>query len=179
MKKFIIYFLLSVFLFGFIRFRLNIRQDREDIEIRKNNSPGCNPGYSSHSEAGEDGKFITILPGWGHYCYNISTKNDSARFYFSQGLNMYYSYHWQEANASFKESARFDPGSAISYWGEALPHGPGYNFSLHYKMRKDVPDVLLLMNQHAAQASDKEKKLIEVMNRRYSSDTVWTYSDPP
>ena len=172
MKKFILYFVFAIFLFGFIRFRLNIRQDVEDIEIRKSNSPGCGPGYGGNSEAGDDGKFITILPGWGHYSYSISTKNDSAQFYFNQGLNMYYSYHWQEANASFKEAARFDPGSAMAYWGEALALGPGYNFSLHYKMRKDVPAVLQLMNLHIGQASEKEKKLIEVMNRRYSSDTT-------
>ena len=43
---------------------------------------------------------------------------------------MYYSYHWEEANASFQEAARFDPGSAMAYWGEALALGPGYNFSL-------------------------------------------------
>ena len=123
------------------------------------------------SEAGDDGKFITVLPGWGNYSYPISTKNDSAQFYFNQGLNMYYSYHWQEANASFQEAARFDPGSAMAYWGQALALGPGYNFSLHYKMRKEVPAVLQLMNRYAGNASPKEKKLIEVMNLRYSSDT--------
>ncbi|HET7002491.1 MAG TPA: hypothetical protein VFI33_14310 [Puia sp.] len=172
MKKIIFLFLLSVFLFGFIKSHLNIRRDLDDIEIRKALSPGCSPAYSGNSQVGEDGKFITVLPGWGHYGYSISTKNDSAQFYFNQGLNMYYSYHWQEANASFKEAARFDPGSAMAYWGEALALGPGYNFSLHYKMRKEIPAVLLLMNQHAGLASSKEKKLIEVMNRRYSSDTM-------
>ena len=172
MKKLIICFVVSIFLFGFVRFRRNIRHDIADIESRKRKTPGCSPGYDGNSEAGEDGKFMTILPGWGHYTYAISTKNDSAQFYFNQGLNMYYSYHWQEANASFKEAARFDPGSAMSYWGEALALGPGYNFSLHYKMRKDVPGVMRLMNQYAGKASDKEKKLIEVMNRRYTSDTT-------
>src|ERR1700719_1276614 len=57
MKKFILYFVLSIFLFGFIRFGLNNRQDREDIEIRKSRSPGCSPGYIGNPEAGEDGKF--------------------------------------------------------------------------------------------------------------------------
>ena len=172
MKKFIFCFILSVSLFGFIQFQKNIRQDIDDIEFRKSHSPGCSPGNYENSQAGVDGKFITVLPGWGHYGYSISRKNDSAQFYFNQGLNMYYSYHWQEANASFKEAARFDPGSAMAYWGEALALGPGYNFSLHYKMRKDIPAVMKWMNKYAGQASAKEKKLIEVMNRRYSSDTT-------
>src|ERR1700750_2107032 len=137
MKKIIFCFILSLSLFGFIRFLKNIRQDIQDIENRKNYAAGCGPGYMGNSQAGENGKFITVLPGWGHYGYSISTKSDSAQFYFNQGLNMYYSYHWQEANASFKEAARFDPGSAMAYWGEALALGPGYNFALHYKMRKD------------------------------------------
>jgi hypothetical protein len=38
-------------------------------------------------------------------------------------------------------------------------------------MRKEVPAVIQLMNQYSDQASPKEKKLIEVMSLRYSSDT--------
>jgi tetratricopeptide (TPR) repeat protein len=172
MKKLILLFTLPVFLFGFIKFKLNRRENLAFIKARKNNSFGCGPYSGGNMEAGEDGKFITVLPGWGNYGYSISTKNDSAQFYFNQGLNMYYSYHWLEANASFKEAARFDPGSAMTYWGEALAMGPGYNFSLHYKMRKEVPQVMQLMNQHINQATAKEKKLIEVMNLRYTSDTA-------
>jgi hypothetical protein len=172
MKKYSLFFIISVFLFGFIKFQINNQQYKENIEARKNNSARCAPGYYRNPEAGGNGKFMTVLPGWGNYSYTISTKSDSAQFYFSQGLNMYYSYHWPEANASFKEAARFDPGLAMAYWGEALALGPGYNFSLHYKMRKDVPGVLKLMNQHAGQASEKEKRLIGVMNLRYSSDTT-------
>src|ERR1700760_2970509 len=130
MKKVIVCFALSISLFGFIRFHTHIRQDVADIEMRKRSAGGCAPGYTENLQADGDGKYITVLPGWGHYYYSISTKNDSTQFYFNQGLSMYYSYHWQEANASFKEAARFDTGSAISYWGQALALGPGYNFSL-------------------------------------------------
>ncbi len=141
------------------------------VEDKKRSSAGCSAYAPNLMEAGDDGKFITVLPGWGNYSYTISTKKDSTQFYFNQGLNMYYSYHWHEADASFREAARFDPQSAISYWGRALALGPGYNFSLHYKMRKEVPAVLQLMNKYLAQASPKEKRLIEVMNLRYSTDT--------
>ena len=172
MKKLVLVSLLSLCLFGFIQISMNKKEIFAAIKIKKENSISCNPYFSGLTEAGDDGKFITVLPGWGNYSYPISTKKDSAQFYFSQGLNMYYSYHWREANASFREAERFDPECAISYWGQALALGPGYNFSLHYKMRNEVPAVLQLMNRYSANSSPKEKKLIEVMNLRYDSDTT-------
>ena len=172
MKKLVLVSLISLCLFGFIQISMNKKEIFTSVKIKKENSIGCNPYISGLTEAGDDGKFITVLPGWGNYSYPISTKKDSAQFYFNQGLNMYYSYHWREANASFREAARFDPESAISYWGQALALGPGYNFSLHYKMRNEVPAVLQLMNRYSANSSLKEKKLIEVMNLRYDSDTT-------
>jgi hypothetical protein len=171
MKKLVLFSTLSIFLFGFIKFNWKRQENLSSIELKNKNSYSCSPYFYGNTEAGDDGKFITVLPGWGNYAYPISTKNDSAQFYFNQGLSMYYSYHWPEANASFREAARFDPASAIAYWGQALAMGPGYNFSLHYKMRKEVPAALQLMNQYSGQASPKEKKLIEVMNLRYSADT--------
>ncbi|MEO5893064.1 MAG: hypothetical protein ABIQ31_22630, partial [Ferruginibacter sp.] len=53
--------------------------------------------------AGKDGKFISVLPGWGNHGYTISTGNDSTQLYFDQGLSFYFSYHFREALASFKE----------------------------------------------------------------------------
>ncbi|MCE6992126.1 hypothetical protein [Dyadobacter sp. CY323] len=117
-----------------------------------------------------DGKFIVALPGWGNYEYPVSTKSDSSQFYFNQGLSMYYSYHFKEALASFKESARFDPSSPMAYWGQALTMGPYYNAAHSYTKPKTIPQVLELMNQHAETAPAREKKLIEAMNVRYSAD---------
>ena len=170
MKKLIFISALSLALFGFIKIRLDRQEAIGQSGLKRKNALGCGPDLTGYMAAGKDGKFITVLPGWGDYSYAISSKNDSTRFYFNQGLNMYYSYHWPEANASFREAARFDPGSAISYWGQALALGPGYNFSLHYKMRKEVPAVMQLMNKYSGRASPKEKKLIEVMNLRYNAD---------
>ncbi|SIO05928.1 tetratricopeptide repeat protein [Chitinophaga niabensis] len=135
--------------------------------LPKSNSIGCAPPPRENFDTAANGKFITSLPGWGQYTYRISTDNDSAQYYFNQGLNMYYSYHLREATASFKEAARFDPTCAMAYWGQALSLGPGYNFAHTYSMPKSVPAVLQLMNQNIEHASDKEKQLIAVMNRRY------------
>ena len=44
---------------------------------------------------------IGVLPGWGSYRWNINTTADSARYYFNEGINMYYAFHIIEAMASF------------------------------------------------------------------------------
>jgi tetratricopeptide (TPR) repeat protein len=116
-----------------------------------------------------NGKFIPILPGLGSHTYRISTEQDSARIFFNQGLNLYYSYHLPEALASFKEAARFDSTAAMTYWGQALSMGPYYN-SYSYKMRSGVPATLAAMSRHRSTATEKEKGLIDAMLQRYSSD---------
>ncbi len=128
---------------------------------------GCAPSAGYNIVAGNDGKFITVLPGWGDHAYAISTNNDSAQLYFNQGLTLFYSYHPQQALASFKEAARFDSNCAILYWGQALAMGPNYNASPWYKMDKNVIPVLESMNNKALSASAKEKDLIAAMNKKY------------
>ncbi|MBS4066050.1 MAG: hypothetical protein KGZ74_15930 [Chitinophagaceae bacterium] len=128
---------------------------------------GCAPDGNEQFKTDINGKFIPLLPGWGNHSYAITTSNDSAQIYFNQGLSMYYSYHWREAVASFKEAIKFDSSSAILYWAQALALGPTYNYGYNYKMNKDIPAILQRMNQYKDQASAKEKDLIDAMNRRY------------
>lgn len=138
----------------------------------KQNIIACAPASADDFYTGEDGKYIPAMPGWGNHSYKVNTADDSARFYFNQGLTMYYSYHAREAIASFKEAARFDNNCAMAYWGQALAMGPGYNSSYGYHMGKNVPGAILEMNQKLGYASPKEKELIAVMQTRYNtSDT--------
>ena len=117
-----------------------------------------------------NGKYAPIFPGWGHYSYRVRTSNDSAQLFFDQGLNLYYSYHFTEAFASFKEAARQDPECAMAYWGQALSMGPYYN-SYVYKMPAAVLPVLGKMNRAVTEGTEKEKDLVGAMNTRYSADT--------
>src|SRR5262245_51109129 len=103
------------------------------------NIVGCAPVNDDELYIGADGKFIRIMQGCGNYDYTISTNSDSAQYYFNQGLTMYYSYHSREAIASFREAARFDSSSAMTYWGEALALGPTYNYGYSYKQHKTIP----------------------------------------
>jgi tetratricopeptide (TPR) repeat protein len=132
----------------------------------------CGSENNDNIYAGNDGKFITVLPGCGNHAYTISTASDSAQIYFNQGLRMYYSYHSREAIASFKEAARFDSTCAMVYWGQALAMGPAYNGGYLYKLNKDIPAVIAAMNSNVATASLKEKDLIDAMNKRYDVTDV-------
>ncbi|WP_461140821.1 hypothetical protein [Spirosoma pomorum] len=132
--------------------------------------PVCGTGVGGSVNQMESGKFIAALPGWGNYSYPITTTQDSAQFYFNQGLSMYYSYHMKEAMASFKEAARLDPACPMAFWGQALAGGPYYNAAHTYKVPGDMAAVLARMNELMPNASAKEKRLIQVMNTRYSAD---------
>jgi tetratricopeptide (TPR) repeat protein len=130
----------------------------------------CGTDASGRINRMENGKFIVPLPGWGNHSYLISTKSDSAQFYFNQGLTMYYSYHMKEAMASFKEAARLDPACSMAWWGQALAGGPYYNAAHTYTVPTDMPAILARMNERASNATAKEQRLIQVMNTRYATD---------
>ena len=130
---------------------------------------GCGPARLEELNAREDGKFIVPLPGWGNHFYRISTENDSAQYYFNQGLSMYYSYHMREAIASFKEASRFDPSSAMCFWGQALSMGPTYNFAHYYTPHKNLSEVQKQMNEATGPLTDKERLLVKAMNARYAA----------
>jgi len=159
------FFLLGSFILGLFPKEANPPADESQSPITVCAAPG-----GTLIRAAKNGKFIGVMPGWGNYSYKISTSNDSAQFYFDQGLNLYYSYHMKEALASFKESSRLAPGSAMTYWGQALAMGPYYNAAHTYKMPAEIQSVLNNMNEKIALTTGKEKAMIEIMNYRYSND---------
>ena len=132
----------------------------------------CSPPGPTTISPDADGRYAPVFPGWGHYHYPISTTDDSAQYYFDQGLSLYYSYHLTESAASFKEAEQKDSRCAMTWWGEALAMGPYYNSTYSYKMPVGVLPVLDRMNALAPAATAKEKDLIAALNRRYSTDTT-------
>ncbi|MBE9462379.1 hypothetical protein ACFP1I_10935 [Dyadobacter subterraneus] len=132
--------------------------------------PVCGQLPSGNPVKSESGKFVMPLPGAGQYSYKITSTNDSAQFYFNQGLTMYYSYHMKEALASFMEASRFDPRHPMPYWGQALAMGPYYNAAHSYVLPATVREVIDKMNKAATYGNDSEKALISSMTQRYSDD---------
>jgi len=114
---------------------------------------------------------IPPIPGAGKYKWKISTKNDSAQFYFNQGINMYYGFHIIEAMASFKKASRFDPGCAILYWAQALGYGPNIN-DFGYRASPDALSALNKAKEFSSAAGAFEKDLILAMTVRYTADST-------
>ena len=114
---------------------------------------------------------IPPMPGAGNHHWKISTQNDSAQFYFNQGINMYYGFHIIEAMASFKKAARFDPSCAMLYWAQALAYGPNIN-DYGYIASPDALDALEKAKQFASSASPFEQTLIDAMSQRYVRDSA-------
>lgn len=129
-------------------------------------SPDWNQLNSDSLAAG-----IVILNGWGNYQWQISSKSDSARLYFQQGINMYYSFHIIEAMASFKKAEKFDNTNAMIYWAQALAYGPNINdfeYSATPAAFAAVQKAIVLSKI----CTEKEKALIRAMGVRYTLDST-------
>jgi tetratricopeptide (TPR) repeat protein len=138
----------------------------------KKNIIRCGPNWDELKDWIEETD-IPPIPGAGNYKWKISTKNDSAQFYFNQGINMYYSFHIIEAMASFKKAAKFDPDCAMLYWAQALAYGPNIN-DVGYAASPDALAAIGRAGELAENgtAKEKEKMLIIAQRERYSADST-------
>lgn len=140
--------------------------------LKQKNILRCSPDWEELKELIEETD-IPPIPGAGNYKWTISTKSDSAQFYFNQGINMYYSFHIIESMASFKKAQKFDPACAMLYWAEALAYGPNIN-DIGYSAS---PEALASAGKASAfsnNSTDKERLLIQAQKARYSADTTET-----
>ena len=72
-------------------FQFNEKQQQSSmkiIEFKKKNIIRCGPDWDKLKEWLVETD-IPPVPGAGTYKWKISTRNDSAQFYFNQGINMY------------------------------------------------------------------------------------------
>lgn len=139
-------------------------------EYKKKNIVRCSPDWNEVNSWIEE-LDIPPMPGSMSHHWKIDTKNDSAQYYFDQGINMYYGFHIIESMASFKKAAKFDPSSAMLQWAQALAYGPNIN-DVGYAAS---PEALVASGKAvelSANASEKEKILIQAQSVRYSADST-------
>lgn len=130
----------------------------------------CSPNWEELKAWLEEAD-IPPMPGAGIYKWEITTKNDSAQFYFNQGINMYYGFHIIESMASFKKAARFDPSCAMLHWAQALAYGPNIN-DFGYIASPAALEALGKAKELSGTATPFEKALIDAMSVRYTADST-------
>lgn len=159
----------ALFAFG-VRESVRLKNSGLRINHSKKITLGCSPDWEIISELIEENE-IPPIPGAGIYKWKVTTRNDSAQFYFNQGINMYYSFHIIEAMASFKKAAKFDPGSAMLQWAQALAYGPNIN-DVGYAASPEALKAIAIAIELMSSASSKEKMLIQAQQARYSADST-------
>ena len=172
-KLFFLACLVVVLLLAGFRYSINKQQplpiSREEV-YKQRFAIQCSPDWTQlNADSLANG--IGVLPGWGSYRWDINTTADSARFYFNQGINMYYAFHIIEAMASFKKAESFDNNNAMIYWAQALAYGPNIN-DFAYTASADAFAAAQKALSLQSNCSPKEKALIAAMAVRYSADST-------
>jgi len=167
-----------IFIFGMSAF-INVKLFPASSTIRNQfneNSQdiiSCGPHSSPLGPLDNTGRMMVPLPGTGTHTWEVSTLNDSARFYFNQGLNLYYSFHMAESKSSFQEALRHDPAFAMAYWGEAMASGPFINVP-NYTFNDSA--IIASLNKAVSLTSDSlERSLIRAQLKRYVTEKNLTY----
>ncbi len=80
------------------------------------------PGHSVHGEAFNEGprQPAYLMQGMPEIQFPVTTTNDLAQKFFSQGVGQLHGFWYFEAERSFRQAAVHDPNLAMSYWGMAM-----------------------------------------------------------
>ncbi len=174
MKPFLIFLFALISAFLLNAFRISETQkkvSRFDLEeYKRKNIVPCSPNWALLKDWLEESD-IPPMPGSGSHVWKISTKSDSAQFYFNQGINMYYGFHIIEAMASFKKAARFDPQCATLYWAQALAYGPNIN-DYGYIASPEALEATGKALELSGGVSKMEQELINAISVRYTADSA-------
>jgi len=79
-------------------------------------------GHSVHGEAFDEGprQAAYLKEGQGKVDFKITTDKPEAQAFFNQGVAQLHSFYYLEAERSFRQAARIDPASPMTYWGMAM-----------------------------------------------------------
>tara|TARA_R110002124_G_scaffold195520_1_gene362574 strand:- start:10406 stop:11983 length:1578 start_codon:yes stop_codon:yes gene_type:complete len=107
----------------------------------------------------------------GDFKYQISSNNEIAQTYFSQGFQMMYAFTKVDAARSFREAQKADPNCAICYWGEAWAWSSYLNGAMK---TSEAPRAYEKIQEAIGKAkkngSKKEKDIIKAFSIRYVKD---------
>ena len=80
------------------------------------------PGHSLNGEAFNEGprQAAVLMPGTGAVSFPVTTKNELAQKFFTQGVGQLHGFWYFEAERSFRQVAALDADCAAAYWGMAM-----------------------------------------------------------
>ena len=80
------------------------------------------PGHSLAGEAFNEGprQAAVLMPGTGAVSFPVTTKNELAQKFFTQGVGQLHGFWYFEAERSFRQAAALDAECAAAYWGMAM-----------------------------------------------------------
>lgn len=143
---------------------------KEEV-IAGKNSLGCAPPTVDAKWYTSDNK-APLFEGMDVVNYPISTKNPAAQKYFNQGLALSYGFNHAEAARSFYYATKLDPECAMCYWGFAYVLGPNYNAGMepdnYRRAYKAIQQAIKLQDK----ATEKEKALINAMDKRCVAEPI-------
>ena len=122
------------------------------------------------SDTTREGRLSPLLEGLGDHHVPVTTDSAMAQRYFDQGMVLAYGFNHAEAERSFREAARIDPGCAMAWWGVALVNGPNINDPMTAERVPVAWESLQQAFLASPGASDRERDLIEALATRYSQD---------
>ncbi len=133
--------------------------------------PVCGSAHELRPPAAASGSAISarLLPGTGNYRWTISTRSSLAQQFFDQGLVLAWGFNFAEAERSFREASRLDPGCAMCRWGIAYSLGPSINHDMTRAAAGAAHEAVGQAMRLAHAADAKERALIEALARRYAS----------
>lgn len=110
------------------------------------------------------------LEGLGDHTFPVTSTVEGVQRFFDQGLILAYGFNHAEAERSFREAARLDPGCAICWWGVALVLGPNINAPMDPANGPKAWEALGKAERLAPGADARERAYIEALSARYAAE---------
>jgi peroxiredoxin len=118
------------------------------------------PGHSLHGAVFDEGprQFARLIPGQGHVTFHVTTQSRDAKAFIDQGVAQLHSFYYLEAERSFRQAARLDPGCAMAYWGMAMANANVFTPNL-----KRIQGFIAEAEKRQAAATPRERAYIKTM----------------
>lgn len=109
---------------------------------------------------------IAPMPGLGNATFAVTARDEQARGWFAQGLQLLWAFEHPEAVRVFRAALARDPSCAMCAWGVAYALGPNINNPDRGPAR-DIRRFIERAQQAAAGASPLERALIQAIAVRH------------